>query len=251
MFILPINRDAQPRKRPYVTYGLIFTNSVIWLLATVMGQNTALINTYGYRAGTPSLLTLFTSMFLHVGLLHVAGNMWFLWMFAPKIEERLGGFWFLLGYVICGMGGTCLYTLLAPGSLIPCVGASGAISGVTGMYFVLFPRSPFDLVLYFGWFRLKSFRAQTRGAVGTWIGEQAVLGLLTTALGSNGGGVAFWAHVGGFVTGLICGALDLPWASRAEREQILHPLPLTQEEKDEIFADRVEKPSELTTLKLS
>lgn len=165
-------------------------------------------------------------------------------------EERLGGIWFLLAYLVCGMGGACLHTLLAPHSLIPCVGASGAISGVAGMYFLLFPRSPFDLVLYFGWWRIKSFPARTRGAVGTWIGEQTVLGLVTTALGSNGGGVAFWAHVGGFVTGLICGAADLPWTSSAEREEILHPLPLTQEEKDEIFADRKEQPSELTTLKL-
>lgn len=251
MFILPINRDARPRTHAYVTYGLILTNSVVWLAATGMGQNTHLIQTYGYRPGAPALITLLASMFLHVGLLHVAGNMWFLWMFAPKIEGRLGGIWFLLAYVVCGTGAACLHTLLAPGSLIPCVGASGAISGVAGMYFLLFPRSPFDLVLYFGWWRIKTFNARTRGAVGTWIGEQTVLGLMTTALGSNGGGVAFWAHVGGFVTGLLCGALDLPWADSAEREEILHPPPLTPHEKDELFADREEQPSELTTLKLS
>lgn len=251
MFILPINRDVRSNATPYVTYGLMVINSLLWLVATAMGQNQALIDSYGYRPGAPTFLTLFTSMFLHIGLMHVAGNMWFLWMFAPKVEGRLGSFWFLLAYLACGVGGSGLHTLLAHHALIPCVGASGAISGVAGIYFLLFPRSPFDLVLYFGWWRLKSFQARTRGAVGTWIGEQTVLGLLTTTLGSNGGGVAFWAHVGGFVTGLLCGALVLPWATSAEREQILHPLPLTQDEKDEIFADRQEQPSELTTLKLS
>ena len=160
-------------------------------------------------------------------------------------------FWFIAAYLLCGLGGQGLHTLLSRGSLVPCVGASGAISGVAGMYFLLYPRSPFDLILYFGWWIRKSFRATTRGAIGTWIGEQFLLGLIFKAVGGSGGGIAFWAHVGGFVSGLFCAALILPRATAEEREMILRPKPLSQEEKDEIFADRAEKPSGLTTLKLS
>jgi membrane associated rhomboid family serine protease len=128
------------------------------------------------------------------------------------------------------------------------VGASGAISGVSGMYFLLFPRSPFELVLYFGWWIRKSFKAQTRGAIGIWIGEQLVLGLITSSFHSSG--IAFWAHVGGFVTGLIIAGLVTAMATSEEKEAILRPLPLTEEEKDEIFADRMEQKSDLVSLKL-
>jgi membrane associated rhomboid family serine protease len=143
-----------------------------------------------------------------------------------------------------------LHTLASSGSLVPTVGASGAISGVAGMYFLLYPRSPFDLVFYFGWWVRKSFHAQTRAAVGAWIGEQALLGLIARGMGAVGG-VAFWAHVGGFVTGLFCAALVLPRATTEERRAILKPAPLTDEEKQELFGDREEKESGLTTLKLS
>ncbi len=251
MFILPINRDVRPARTPWVTYSLIVVNSALWLIAAFMGLNHHLIETYGYRPGHPTLETLFAAMFLHAGFWHVAGNMWFLWMFAPKIEARLGAVQFLASYLVAGVGGAGLHTLFSHHSLIPCIGASGAISGVVGLYFVLFPRSPFDLNLYLGWWRIKTFSAQTRGAVGTWIGEQFVLGLLTAAAGGTGGGVAFWAHVGGFATGLFWGAAVLAAAPVAERHQALHPSPLTQDEKDEILADRVEQASGLTTLKLS
>lgn len=251
MFILPINRDAQPARTPWITWTLIVVNPILWIAPTLLGLNNRLIQEYGYRPGAASFLTLFASMFLHAGFWHLAGNMWFFWMFAPKIEARLGSFWFIAAYLLCGLGGQGLHTLLSRGSLVPCVGASGAISGVAGMYFLLYPRSPFDLILYFGWWIRKSFRATTRGAIGTWIGEQFLLGLIFKAVGGSGGGIAFWAHVGGFVSGLFCAALILPRATAEEREMILRPKPLSQEEKDEIFADRAEKPSGLTTLKLN
>jgi len=251
MFILPINREPRPPRLPWVTCTLIALNSFLWLIPTFLGMNHQLIQNYGYRPGAPSVLTLVASMFLHVGILHVAGNMWFLWMFAPKIEDRLGAFWFAVAYLACGLGGAGLHTLFSHHSLVPCVGASGAISGIAGMYFLLFPRSPFELVLYFGWWLRKSFPAQTRGAVGTWVGEQFVLGLITSSFGSTGGGVAFWAHVGGFATGLLCAAAVLPKTSAEEREMMLRPKPLTEAEKEELFADRTEQPSGLTTLKLN
>jgi membrane associated rhomboid family serine protease len=250
MFVLPVNRDERPVGTPAVTCSLIAINSILWLLPQLMGVNSTWTEHYGYRPGAPSLSTLFASMFLHVGFLHVAGNMWFLWMFGPKMEHRLGSLWFAGAYLLSGLGGQGLQTFLTPRSLVPCVGASGAISGVLGMYFILSPRSPFDLQLYFGWFKVKSFRAQTRGAVGIWIGEQFVLGAISQAVGAVGG-VAFWAHVGGFVSGLICGAAAFSKAGQEERAMILRPAPLTEEEKDELFADTVEQPTNLTTLKLN
>jgi membrane associated rhomboid family serine protease len=250
MFVFPINRDARPQGTPWVTSSLIVVLSLLWIVPAFLGVNNLLIFKYGYRPGEFSFLTLFASMFLHIGLLHVAGNLWFLWMFAPKVEARLGSFLFLLAYVVCGLGGQGLHTLFSPGSLVPTVGASGAISGVAGMYFLLYPRSPFDLVLYFGWWVRKTFRAQTRAAVGAWIGEQFLLGVISRASGALGG-VAFWAHVGGFASGLLCAALVLPKATAQEREDILRPRALTEEEKEELFADRAEKRSELITLKLN
>jgi membrane associated rhomboid family serine protease len=250
MFVFPINRDVRPRGTPWATWSLIVILSLLRIVPAFLGMNNLLIFKYGYRPGDFSFLTLFTSMFPHIGPLHVAGNLWFLWMFAPKIEARLGSVLFLLAYLVCGLGGQGLHTLASPGSLVPTVGASGAISGVAGMYFLLYPRSPFDLVFYFGWWVRKTIRARTRAAVGTWIGEQFLLGVISRALGALGG-VAFWAHVGGFVSGLLCAALVLPKATAEEREAILRPKALTEEEKEELFADRAEKSSELTTLNLN
>ena len=249
MFILPINRDYPPAKTPVFTCALLFVNSVVWLALTVTGSNADVIRSFGLVSAHWTLITLFTHMFLHGGFWHVAGNMFFLWMFAPRLEERMGSWLFALAYFASGFGAASLQTLFTPGSTIPMVGASGAISGVAGMYFVLFPRSPFDLVLYIGWWRVKTFNAMTRGAVGTWIGEQFVLGLITSVTHSIG--IAFWAHVGGFISGFIIAALIALKASKEDQEAILRPKPYTEEEKDDLFADREEQPSGLTTLSLN
>jgi membrane associated rhomboid family serine protease len=248
MFVLPVNRDASPRQTPVITISLMVLNGLIWAALAFTGHNNEALRLYGLYPAHWTAVTVFTHMFLHAGFWHVAGNMWFLWMFAPKLEERLGRLLFLATYLLCGVGAAAAHTLFSLGSTIPMVGASGAISGVAGMYFVLFPRSPFDLVLYIGWWRLKSFHAQTRGAVGVWIGEQFLLGLITSTLHSAG--IAFWAHVGGFACGFLLAALVAMEATREEKEAILHPTPYTEGEKEEIFADRVEQPSDLTSLKL-
>jgi membrane associated rhomboid family serine protease len=249
MFVLPVNRDKPPVRTAYVTKALIVLNSAIWVILAFTGLNSHAALVYGFRPGHWTFATLFASMFLHAGLFHVAGNMWFLWMFAPKLEERLGSAKFLLAYLVSGVGAAALHAVVEHGSMVPLVGASGAISGVAGMYFVLFPRSPFELILYFGWWIRKSFNAQTRGAVGVWIGEQFVLGLITSSIGSST--VAFWAHVGGFITGIGIAAAVASSASDEEKAEILRPKPLTEEEREEIFADRMEQASDLTTLKLN
>jgi membrane associated rhomboid family serine protease len=249
MFLLPVNRDSRPVKSPAVTRTLIVINFAIWLGLTVAGMNGEMGRLYGLHSAHWTITTLFTHMFLHAGFWHVLGNMWFLWMFAPKLEDRLGHAFFLAAYLVCGLGAASLQTLFTLGSTVPMVGASGAISGVAGMYFVLFPRSPFNLELYFGWWHVKSFNAMTRGAVGAWIGEQLLLALITSA--THGIGIAFWAHIGGFVTGFLIGAIVASLVSRQEQQEILRPKPLTEVEREELFADRTEQPSELTTLKLN
>ena len=249
MFILPVNRDCPPTKEATFTYVLIGLNSLVWLGLTVGGMNQQAIRQFGLYSTHWTLQSVFAHMFLHAGFWHVAGNMWFLWMFAPKLEERFGGPLFALAYLVCGLGAAGLQTVLTPGSSLPMVGASGAVSGVAGMYFVLFPRSPFDLQVYLGWWKVKSFNALTRGAVGVWIGEQFVLAVLTSV--THGIGIAFWAHVGGFVTGFLIGAAVVSTAKGEEREAILRPKPYTDEERDEIFADREEQPSHLTSLNLN
>lgn len=249
MFVLPVNRDRPPERTPSVTCALIAVNSLLWAGLAFSGLNAQAVQQFGLRPAHWTLATAFAHMFLHAGFWHVAGNMWFLWMFAPKLEERLGRPLFLLSFLMCGVGAAGMHTLCSLGSTIPLVGASGAISGVAGMYFVLFPRSPFNLVLYLGWWRVKSFNAQTRGAVGVWIGEQFLLGLITSTLHSAG--IAFWAHVGGFACGFLIAAAVASRATKEQQEEILRPTPLTEEEKEEVFADRAEQPSELVSLRLN
>ena len=248
MFVLPINRDCPPTRTPAFTYLLMAINSLVWLALTVGGMNSEMVQRYGLISAHWTVISLFAHMFLHGGFWHIAGNMWFLWMFAPRLEERFGSWLFALSYIVCGIGAGGLQTLFTPGSTVPMVGASGAISGVAGMYFVLFPRSPFDLVLYFGWWRVKTFNALTRGAVGTWIGEQLVLGLITSVTHSIG--IAFWAHVGGFLSGFLIASLVALRASKEEQDTILRPKPYTEEEREELFADHEEQPSDLTSLNL-
>lgn len=145
-------------------------------------------------------------MFLHAGFWHFAGNMFFLWMFGSRVENMFGRWLFAAAYLVSGFGATLFYYVLNLHSILPCVGASGAISGVVGCYLVLFPKSRFDLVFYFGWVRLKTIETQAFAAVLAWFGEQTLLGLLTSAF-HVAGGVAYWAHFGGFVVGAIVALL--------------------------------------------
>jgi membrane associated rhomboid family serine protease len=174
----------------------ILANSII-LVFTYRAQN-AIFLKYAFNPAHPHLATAFTSMFLHAGILHLVGNCFFLWMFGRQVENWFGHIGFSIVYLASGLGGAALHYWINVGSNIPTVGASGAISGVAGAYFVLFPASRFDLQFYLGWFKVGSTHTRTQGAIGSWFAEQLVLGLI-----AKGAGIAFWAHVGGFATGLI------------------------------------------------
>ena len=243
MFVLPINRDERPTGAPIVVVTLIALNSIVLLGTLLIGSGDLVYKHYGFTPADPRMFTLFTALFIHAGFLHLLGNMWFLWMFGRQVEDALGSWVFAVVYVLCGLGGHALHWTLNHHSLVPCVGASGAISGIAGIYFVLFPKSRFDLYFYLGWWKVWSTSTFTHVAVGVWIAEQFILGLITQA--THATGVAFWAHVGGFTTGLAVAATYLLIIPASQREFI----PLNAEDT---VADGPDlKDGGLTTLNLN
>jgi membrane associated rhomboid family serine protease len=207
VFVLPINRDERPTGTPVIVVTLIALNSIVLVGTLLIGSGDLAYKHFGFTPVDPRMFTLFTALFIHAGFLHLLGNMWFLWMFGRQVEDALGNWTFALVYVVCGLGGHAFHWALNHHSPIPCVGASGAISGIAGIYFILFPKSRFDLYFYLGWWKVWSTSTFTHVAVGVWIAEQFVLGLITQA--THATGVAFWAHVGGFTTGLAVAAMYL------------------------------------------
>jgi membrane associated rhomboid family serine protease len=207
VFIFPYNRDNSLEDTPWVVVGLIVINSALLVLTWFTGPTQTLFMKFGFTPAHPQISTAFTSMFLHTGFWHLFGNMWFLWMFGNQVENILGRWLFCLVYLACGFGGDFLHYLFNSTSVIPSVGASGAISGIAGCFFVLFPKANFDLVFYFRFWTLKTIHTYTSVAVGAWITEQALLGVLSLKFQSFS--VAFWAHVGGFAVGLVAGGVAI------------------------------------------
>lgn len=194
---------------------LTVVNTLLLVLTYSHLQQIAL--KYGFIAQDPHFRTAFTSMFLHGGFWHLIGNMFFLWMFGGQAENRLGAVRFLLLYLACGLAGSGLHYLIDPTSKVPVIGASGAISGIVGAYYVFFPRARFDLDIYLGWWHITTIPTNTPAAVGAWFLEQFILGLITHAIGSSS--VAFWAHVGGFLFGIgAAGILRLSFPDRSTYE---------------------------------
>jgi len=215
--MIPI-RDDQPRFiTPYVTYFLIGLNLVIFLFeATLTPQSFKVLlyqlgmvpaNLTAFLAGAGGLglmaafLPTLTSMFLHGSWMHVLGNMWFLWIFGDNIEDHLGHFKYLLFYLLSGLGAAFAQLILNPHSRVPTVGASGAIAGVLGAYFLLYPRA--KVLIWFPIFFL--FYLPAWVTLGYWFAMQFVSGAATSIANysETRGGVAFWAHVGGFVAGIV------------------------------------------------
>lgn len=149
--------------------------------------------------GNANPATLLTSMFLHGGWFHILGNMWFLWVFGDNIEDVMGPFRFIVFYLLCGLAAAFAQIVSDPGSAIPMVGASGAIGGVMGAYALLYPRARVQTLLILG-FYITTIGVPAFVMLGYWFLLQILGGL--PALGSSEGGVAFWAHIGGFVAGL-------------------------------------------------
>jgi membrane associated rhomboid family serine protease len=207
--VLPI-RDYNPtRRRSLLTWGLIIINfGVYFYLAQSPVMDANAIARYALVpadivAGR-HLGTLITSLFLHASFLHVAGNMLFLWIFGNNVEDRLGEIKYLVLYFASGIAGSLLQVYVNPASTVPNLGASGAISGVLAAYVLYFPRARvLTFIVPFFFITLSAYLF-----IGYWIALQALDAYLS--LGVPGGGVAFFAHIGGFVTGLILAILFRP-----------------------------------------
>jgi membrane associated rhomboid family serine protease len=207
--VIPL-RDYNPTRRPaLLTYGLIIINFAVYLyLAQNPVMNVEAIQRYALIpadiAAGRHLDTLLTAMFLHANLLHVGGNMLFLWIFGNNVEDRLGEIRFLILYFASGIAGSLVQVYVDPTSQIPNLGASGAISGVLAAYIVYFPRARvLTFIVPFFFITLSSLFF-----VGYWIAIQAVQAYLS--IGVQQGGVAFFAHIGGFLSGLILAVLLRP-----------------------------------------
>jgi membrane associated rhomboid family serine protease len=156
---------------------------------------------HGFRPAAGEVVDLFTSMFLHGGFMHLFGNMLFLWIYGDNVEYRLGRVKYLLAYLATGAAATLFYTLLAPGSTLPLVGASGAISGVLGFYFLWFPKNVVRALVFLFPILMRVFEIPARIVLGVYLVVDNLLPMLFT-IGQAGGGVAHGAHIGGFLAGL-------------------------------------------------
>jgi membrane associated rhomboid family serine protease len=220
--VIPLKSDNPLLTFPVMTILLIITNTLVFLYELSLSPRAGnrLIYEFGliparidmlfdptlhvhvaHAAAGSAFLPIFTSMFLHAGWLHLLGNMLFLWVFGGSVEDRMGHVAYLLFYLFCGLGAGAVHTAFNFGSTVPTIGASGAISGVMGAYIILFPRSRILtlvplLIIFFLW------RIPAVLILGYWFVIQFLSGL-SAAAGAQQGGVAVWAHVGGFIIGAI------------------------------------------------
>lgn len=234
---LPLSDAPNPRGVPVITYLLMGANIAIYVLVSFplgmeqpdtndpafsayvdmvrdtlppdvpvraalanMSQYDLFVFEHGYKPGAPQVSDLLWSLFLHGGLMHLAGNMLFLWIYGDNVEYRLGRFNFLICYLLTGVLATLFFALFAPGSMTPLVGASGAISGVLGFYFLWFPRNVVRVFIFLFPFFVNVVEIPARIVLGIFLVLDNLLPFLISS--SGGGGVAHGAHIGGFIAGL-------------------------------------------------
>lgn len=225
--MIPYHDENETQRTAYVALTLIALNVLAWLLVQGAGSPAPLIRSVCELGLIPGELTaslppgtsfpiaegmtcttdpgrqvqnVFTSMFLHGSWMHLIGNMWFLWIFGKNVEDAMGHLRFAAFYLLCGAAAAGLQIAVNPASGVPMVGASGAIGGVMGAYVVLYPRVRVEMLLWLG-FYVTSFTLPAFWMLAYWFLIQLLGGV--GALGGTGGGVAFWAHVGGFAAGAL------------------------------------------------
>jgi membrane associated rhomboid family serine protease len=219
--MIPLKDDVPSSGFPFVTIGLIVLNVLVFLYQASIGMGSeraaeAFILEFGavpcrvtgacaVPGDFPSpIATIFTAMFMHGGLFHVAGNMLYLWIFGDNVEDTLGHGRFLLFYLLSGVAAALAQIAVHPDSRIPMVGASGAVSGVLGAYLLLFPYARVLVLLIFGFF-FRIVRWPAIIVLGFWIVVQFLNGLITVSVAAGGaaGGTAWFAHIGGFLAGIV------------------------------------------------
>ena len=236
--LFPLTDDNPTRHRPVATYAIIGLNLVVWasfqrfgfdpgfseslcrfglvpgdLLGTIDSGSKLRIaqNLICQFDGQTDLITLVSSMFMHGGWLHLIGNMWFLWVFGDNVEDAMGPSRFILFYLLSGLVASAAQIATDTSSIIPMVGASGAIGGVMGAYALLYPRARVRTLVFLGFF-ITTLSVPAFFILAWWFVVQLVSGL--PALGRQGGGVAFWAHIGGFLAGILLVTLFRQRSSR-------------------------------------
>jgi len=233
--LLPIADSPNPPSRPVVTWVLLLLNLMVYLavslplslqapamndpvlpeylrtigvqgpvpFAMIRDQLTAydlVVFTYGFKPATPGVLSLFTALFLHAGFFHLAGNMLFLYIFGDNVEHRLGAVRYLCAYLFFGVAATLFFSIFVPGSNVPLIGASGAISGLMGCYFLWFPRNQVKIFVFLFPFIVTTFMIPSRWVLGFYLLIDNLLPFLVAETSESG--VAHGAHIGGFLAGL-------------------------------------------------
>jgi len=198
-------KDDNPRILfPFVTYTIIGINSLVFIYQYLILPPESLghiISTYALTPAAPSVITVFTSMFMHGGLMHIIFNMWFLWIFGDNIESVLGHKRYVLFYLLCGVGAALAQIQINTGSQIPMVGASGAIAGVLGAYLIRFLRATVHVLVILIIF-ITFIRVPAMVVIGIWFLSNLTAGLGTLGIEETGG-TAWFAHLGGFVSGVV------------------------------------------------
>ncbi|MCD6401077.1 MAG: rhomboid family intramembrane serine protease [Anaerolineales bacterium] len=207
--MIPLRDEIPTRHFPIINYSLIGLNIIVFVFQVMLGgyqetfiQQMAVIPAHFTTALSIGDITdIFTSMFMHGGLLHIGGNMLYLWIFGDNVEDSMGPFRYLIFYLLGGIIASLTHILTNPSSQLPTIGASGAIAAVLGAYLVLYPQSKVLTVIPLGFFvRISAIPAII--VLGLWFVLQFFSGVLS--LGAvEVGGIAFWAHIGGFVAGVI------------------------------------------------
>ncbi len=222
--MIPYKDDNPTYIKPYVTIGIIIINICVFLLQ-VFSQSGMRDITFSYGAIPHALvtfekiqpihpvMTIFTSMFMHGGLFHLAGNMLYLWIFGNNIEDQLGHFRFIIFYLFCGIIAAYSYAITNASSIIPMVGASGAVSGILGAYMLLFPRANIHTFIFFGFF-VTTVKIPALIVIGFWAIIQFINGMLSSGYEGTSGGVAWFAHIGGFLIGLATIKIWIPRRKR-------------------------------------
>ncbi|MBI4177912.1 rhomboid family intramembrane serine protease [bacterium] len=207
--MIPLHDDNPTQSTPVLTIGLIGLNVAVFLYQALLPGREMLWGFYAQFAVVPAEITgvggagaygtLISSMFLHGGVMHLAGNMLYLWIFGNNIEDTLGRARFIAFYVLSGAAASAAHILTNPDSTVPCIGASGAISGVLGAYLLLFPRARVLALVPLGIYT-RMMRVPAWLLLLVWFGMQLASGWSTA--GGDEGGVAWWAHIGGFIAGM-------------------------------------------------
>jgi len=201
--MLPIGDDNSSRRTvPLVTYALIVVNVLVFLVELGGGNEFilkwAFVPTRFLANPSGDILTIFTSMFMHGGWLHLGSNMLYLWIFGDNVEDRFGPLKFIIFYLLCGVAAIFAQLAFSAGSNVPTLGASGAIAGVLGAYLVMFPRGKVNVLMGRGVIPMPALVV-----IGLWIVLQLFSGIGSIADTSQTGGVAYMAHIGGFLAGLV------------------------------------------------